>query len=157
MTAEDLKSLQLPEEALAQVLDLHSRELDALRTERDSLQRQLTIAEARDAALEERRREAVLREALLRRGAHPQAAGLLIAQCRDARWNDDGTLANEEALLEPIRQAWDGLFLREERLGTEPVTPPIHGGGRLSRESLRDMPPEEINRLWPDIRMMLDD
>lgn len=93
-----------------------------------------------------------VREALIRRGAHPQAAALLADRCTGAALSEEGELINEEALVAALQEEWSGLFLHEERLGTEALSPPCLTDGRVTRESLAAMSPEEINRRWPLIR-----
>lgn len=89
-------------------------------------------------------------QALIRHGAHPDAARLLLPLVGDAELDGKGALRQEEALIAPVREAWGSLFTTIERQGTPAVTPPVQGGG-TAREMIGGMSPEEINRSWPDI------
>lgn len=127
----------------------------ALRQENEELRRQVEeAARLREQQRRQQTNEAV-RQALIRHGAHPDAAGLLVRECGDPALDDRGGLTDEEAVIAPVRAAWPGLFITREAVGTPTVAPPLSGSG-ITEDRLRSMPPEEINRHWDLIREQLN-
>lgn len=128
--------------------------LAALRQENESLRRQVEeAARDRQAVHQRQTREAVCR-ALVRHGAHPDAARLLAGECGGAELGEAGELLEEEALIEPLRRAWGTMFTTCEPVGTSPVAPPDLRR-KLPPEALLGMTTDEINRNWPVIKESL--
>lgn len=101
------------------------------------------------------RREAALTDALRRAGANEQALTLLAkAIPHDAVEWDGDALRDEAAALRDVQAAYAGLFAVRETLGTGRCTPPLTEE-MISREDVRRMTPEEINRNWTQVRTAL--
>ena len=107
--------------------------------------------------LAEARADGALREALLRRGAMPEAVPLLrrAVDPGSMTLTETGGLAEEDALLQPLEARYGFLFRREERTPTEAVAPPVSGAPALTREDVRRMSADEINRNWDAVREAL--
>ncbi len=103
------------------------------------------------------RADGALREALLRRGAMPEAVSLLGRAVDPGRLalTEAGGLAEEDAVLAPLEARYGFLFRRETPAPTEAVAPPVSGAPALTREDIRRMSVDEINRNWEAVREAL--
>lgn len=149
-------------------------DVDALTQERNTLLEQVTALEAaqaeqaRQCAAYEaqagaeaaaRRLTAVqeaVKDALLRRGANPKAVPLLL-QCLalDNAVLEEGALADEAALLDPLAAQFPDFFLPPRTCGTPLFAPPAAQAALLTAEDVRHMSVEEINRNWQNVREVL--
>ena len=132
--------------------------MDETRTEEtDALQAALAETERLRAELTAVRAEGALRDALLRRGAMPEAVALLGRAVDPAgvALTEGGSLAEEDALLAPLEARYGFLFRRETPAPTGPLAPPVSGAPALTREDIRRMSAEEINRNWDAVREAL--
>ena len=112
--------------------------------------------EDRDEELERLRAEiahlrqtAALRTELTRRGALPEALGLLCGERLLEREEDAAGWADE------LQRQYGFLFRKEECRPTPPVTPPTEPQTALDRQEIRRMSPAEINRNWDEVRQAL--
>jgi len=123
----------------------HLQEADRLRNDFDRYRQQ--VEQERFASL----RQQALHEALSRAGANAHVIPLLAGavQTADADW-DGATLRDEQTVLAPVISQYAGLFGQETAVPTDRCTPPLDGSA-LTREDVRCMSPEEINRNWSTV------
>lgn len=132
-------------DALRQAAADHQQEAERLRTDFDRYRRQ--VDEERHAT----QRKQTLHDALTRAGANAHAIPLLAGaiQTTDTDW-DGAALRDERAVLAPVISQYAALFGQETAVPTDRVSPPLEGGA-LTREDVRSMSAEEINRNWSTV------
>ncbi len=147
---------------------------EALKNERDRLLEQVTALEtakeqaeqdrnqlaeaqaAREEALAREAQDKVLEAALLEQGANPLAVPLLMkAMDRVGMQMENGTLANAEEVLAPVREQYAAFFAVPKALCTELLDPPLGASAPMTREDLQAMDAEEINRNWDAVKSAL--
>lgn len=150
------------------------QERDALREERNALQERVTALEGAEQARKEaeqafedyraREQEETLRQAreeaatqvLRDRGVHEQAVPLLLKEVPlEQAQLKDGALTNADELLKEVCEKYSAFFPTTERLGIPALNPPLEGAPFLTREQLRGMNAEEINRNWGAVKELL--
>lgn len=151
-----------------------AQERDALREERDALQERVTAlegaeqarkeaeqafedyrAQEQEQALRQAREEAVA-QVLRDKGVHEQAVPLLLKEVPlEQAQLKDGALTNTDELLEEVCEKYSAFFPATECQGIPAVNPPLEGAPFLTREQLRGMDAEEINRNWSAVKELL--
>ncbi|MBQ7850197.1 MAG: hypothetical protein IJ343_10775 [Clostridia bacterium] len=132
-------------DALREAAANHQQEAERLRSEYEAY-RQSVAAERTQQT-----RQAFLRAALSRAGANEQALSLLARaiETTDDDWDGDA-LRDERTVLSPIREQYAAFFSAPRPLPTDRVSPPLNGH-ILTREDVRRMSAEEINRNWSQV------
>lgn len=177
LTQAMLEAWQIEPSSAERILQAHTETLQQLTQERDELAQQLLTmqdaitqrdqalqdADASRAALERlqaqqqrQARQQSMREALLSSGANPQAVDLLLlAMTADGAVLHGDSMAPEDMLC-AVRAQYPAFFSEPIYLPTDPVSPPISASAPLTREDVRRMSQEEINRNWSAVRSALE-
>ena len=173
LTRSLLKELQISPDAAERIIAAHAESIDALRQERDAARGEAAQLEgiraalaemtqardeachARDSAREElsalggqfdsyrqqvetekhqQARHANLRAALQSAGANPHAL---------------------DPLLTPLKAQYGAFFAQPTRLPTDVVSPPVTAAPPLTKEDVRRMSQEDINRNWSSVCSVL--
>jgi len=96
-----------------------------------------------------------IREALRSAGANELALPLLAQAVQTTESDWDGTALRETAdVLTPVLEQYGAFFSHPIPIPTDPVSPPLDGSA-LSREDIRIMSAEEINRNWSQVSSAL--
>lgn len=132
-------------EALRTAADEHRQEAERIRQEYDAFRR------ATEAAQTAQAREQALCAALRRSGANELAVPLLAkaVSTTEADW-DGAALRDEHAALEGVLTQYSAFFAQPVPLPTDRISPPLDSS-RLTREDVRCMSAEEINRNWSQV------
>ena len=183
LTRSLLKELQISPDAAERIIAAHAESIDALRQERDtargeaaqleSIRAQLAemtqardeACQARDSAREElsalcgqfddyrqavetekhhQARHANLRNALQSAGANPHALDLLLL-----------AIHPDESAFDGDKAQYGAFFAQPTRLPTDFVSPPVTAAPPLTKEDVRRMSQEDINRNWSSVCSVL--
>lgn len=178
LTQAMLEAWQIEPSSAERILQAHTEALQQLTQERDELAQQLLTmqdaitqrnqalqdADTSRAALERlqaqqqrQARQQSMREALLSSGANPQAVDLLLLAMTpdEAVLHGDDSMTPEDMLC-AVRAQYPAFFSEPIYLPTDPVSPPISASAPLTREDVRRMSQEEINRNWSAVRSALE-
>lgn len=177
LTQAMLEAWQIEPSSAERILQAHTEALQQLTQERDELAQQLLTmqdaitqrnqalqdADTSRAALERlqaqqqrQARQQSMREALLSSGANPQAVDLLLLAMTPDGAVLHGDSMTPEDMLCAVRAQYPAFFSEPIYLPTDPVSPPISAAAPLTREDLRRMSQEEINRNWSAVRSALE-
>ena len=90
-----------------------------------------------------------LRAALQSAGANPHALDLLLLALHpDESAFDGDEITDPDALLTPLKAQYGAFFAQPTRLPTDVVSPPVTAAPPLTKEDVRRMSQEDINRNW---------
>ena len=181
LTRKLLRELNLEDAQIERVILAHMETVDALRAERDALQKEQSALLTEVAELTPHReaaariqadfdayraqvdadrlataRQAALRAALLDAGANPLTVDLLSAAAPIPDDAFDGpALRDPAAALAPIRTRYAALFARPVDLPTARLSPPCDAAAPLSRDDVARMSEQEILANWPTVQAAL--
>lgn len=101
-------------------------------------------------------RHANLRAALQSAGANPHALDLLLLALHpDESAFDGDEITDPDALLTPLKAQYGAFFAQPTRLPTDVVSPPVTAAPPLTKEDVRRMSQEDINRNWSSVCSVL--
>ena len=101
-------------------------------------------------------RHANLRAALQNAGANPHALDLLLLALHpDESAFDGDEITDPDALLTPLKAQYGAFFAQPTRLPTDVVSPPVTTAPPLTKEDVRRMSQEDINRNWSSVCSVL--
>ena len=101
-------------------------------------------------------RHANLRNALQSAGANPHALDLLLLAIHpDESAFDGDKITDPDALLSPVKAQYGAFFAQPTRLPTDFVSPPVTAAPPLTKEDVRRMSQEDINRNWSSVCSVL--
>ena len=125
-----------------QARDSAREELSALGGQFDSYRQQVETEKHQQA------RHANLRAALQSAGANPHALDLLLLALHPE-------ITDPDALLTPLKAQYGAFFAQPTRLPTDVVSPPVTAAPPLTKEDVRRMSQEDINRNWSSVCSVL--
>ncbi len=92
-------------------------------------------------------------------GANPLCAGSAAAlpstPTRLARLETVTKITDPDALLTPLKAQYGAFFAQPTRLPTDVVSPPVTAAPPLTKEDVRRMSQEDINRNWSSVCSVL--
>ena len=133
-----------------QARDSAREELSALGGQFDSYRQQMETEKHQQA------RHANLRAALQNAGANPHALDLLLLALHpDESAFDGDEITDPDALLTPLKAQYGAFFAQPTRLPTDVVSPPVTTAPPLTKEDVRRMSQEDINRNWSSVCSVL--
>ena len=133
-----------------QARDSAREELSALGGQFDSYRQQVEMEKHQQA------RHANLRAALQSAGANPHALDLLLLALHpDESAFDGDEITDPDALLTPLKAQYGAFFAQPTRLPTDVVSPPVTTAPPLTKEDVRRMSQEDINRNWSSVCSVL--
>ena len=101
-------------------------------------------------------RHANLRAALQSAWANPHALDLLLLALHpDESAFDGDEITDQDALLTPLKAQYGAFFAQPTRLPTDVVSPPVTAAPPLTKEDVRRMSQEDINRNWSSVCYVL--
>ena len=137
-------------EEACQARDSAREELSALHGQFEAFRRET------EAAKHQQARHANLRAALLDAGANPHALDLLLLALHpDENAFTGDAVADPDALLSPVKAQYGAFFAQPVYLPTAPVSPPVTAAPPLTKEDVRRMSQEDINRNWSTVCSVL--
>lgn len=149
LRAQLTEATQARDEA-CQARDSVREELSALGGQFEAYRQEVETAKHQQA------RHANLRDALLHAGANPHALDLLLLALHpDESAFDGDEIADPDALLSPIKAQYGAFFAQPTRLPTDYVSPPVTAAPPLTKEDVRRMSQEDINRNWSSVCSVL--
>ena len=96
------------------------------------------------------------RQALQSAGANPHALDLLLLALHpDESVFDGDEITDPDALLTPLKAQYGAFFAQPTRLPTDVVSPPVTAAPPLTKEDVRRMSQEDINRNWSSVCSVL--
>lgn len=148
--AAALEQAAAERDALRETAANHQQEAERLRSEFDLYRRQ--VDEERTA----QGRKSAIREALRKAGANELALPLLAqaVSTTEADW-DGAELRMGADVISPVVRQYGAFFAQPIPLPTDRCSPPLDGSA-LTREDVRGMSAEEINRNWSQVRSALN-
>ncbi len=147
--AAALEQTAAERDELREAAATHQQEAQRLQAEFDLYRRQVETERTAEG------RANAIREALRSAGANELALPLLAQAVQTAESDWDGTALRENAdVLSPVIQQYGAFFSQPIPIPTDRVSPPLDGSA-LSREDVRVMSAEEINRNWSQVRSAL--
>ena len=133
-----------------QARDSAREDLSALGGQFDSYRQQVETEKHQQA------RHANLRAALQSAGANPHALDLLLLALHpDESAFDGDEITDPDALLTPLKAQYGAFFAQPTRLPTDVVSPPVTAAPPLTKEDVRRMSQEDINRNWSSVCSVL--
>ena len=125
-------------------------ELSALGGQFDSYRQQV------ETEKHQQTRHANLRAALQSAGANPHALDLLLLALHpDESAFDGDKITDPDALFTPLKAQYGAFFAQPTRLPTDVVSPPVTAAPPLTKEDVRRMSQEDINRNWSSVCSVL--
>lgn len=115
--------------------------------------KQKVEAEKRDAA-ESADVLAICKDAGIVRDSFLRAVGRDFDRSKIQR-GEDGAITNRDALVEYVKKDFADFSSTTVEQGMPPVNPPGGGNKTYTREEIRAMKPEDINKNWPAIQKSL--
>ena len=166
-TTDGLKTQLSQYKADAEKLPGVQQELDALKAAGDGGYKEKYEAEVtahaetkkayaaeKQAAQEDVDLTAIIKEA----GVERESFQRLILRSFDRatiKRGDDGAISNRSELIEAVKSGNPDCITTTTTTGTPPVNPPVAPGGPLTREQIRGMSREEINKNWDAVSKAL--
>lgn len=147
--AAALEQTTAERDALRETAANHQQEAERLRGEFELFRQQVHAERTAEG------RESAIREALRRAGANELALPLLAQAVKTDEADWDGVALREGAdVLSPVIRQYGAFFSQPVPIPNDRVSPPLDGSA-LSREDVRVMSAEEINRNWHQVRSAL--